>query len=174
MPAEVGWAACDRLKSAAVFERCPPVAEVEALLCEPLVIGLRKVRYRFPRRKAAQLAAALPRVHALAARALDDLTLRSALLALPGVGPKTASWVVRNHRASDLVAIIDVHIARAGKAADIFDARLEPGRDYFAMERRFIAFANAVGTRPSVLDQMMWDVMRKIGWLLDRKDRTIT
>jgi thermostable 8-oxoguanine DNA glycosylase len=167
MPAEVGWAACERLREAGIFYRTPAREEVEALLSEPLVIAGRQVRYRFPKRKADQVAAGLPRLHRLSEAGLSDLELRAALLELPGLGPKTSSWIVRNHRGSDEVAIIDIHIARAGHAAGIFSERLTPSRHYFEMERLFIAFAHAIGVRASVLDHLMWNEMRKIGWLLD-------
>ena len=49
--------------------------------------------------------------------------LRDALTAIPGVGLKTASWAVRNHRASDSVAVLDVHIVRACEHLGVFPAR---------------------------------------------------
>jgi thermostable 8-oxoguanine DNA glycosylase len=167
MPAEVGWAAYDRLRGAGVFLGTPSPAEIELLLAQPLMLDGRPVRYRFPKRKAQQIARGLPRLHALEEAGLSDIQLRSSLLELPGVGPKTASWIVRNHRGSDEVAIIDVHIARAGRAAGIFLPNLTPQRHYFEMERLFINFAAVIGVRASILDHMMWNEMRKIGWLLD-------
>jgi hypothetical protein len=86
-----------------------------------------------------------------------------ALVCLPGVGPKTASWVVRNWRRSDKVAILDVHIARAGRIAGFRPADWDPARHYPAMESAFLRFSEAIGVRPSVLDGIMWDYMRCIG-----------
>ncbi|MDZ3993341.1 hypothetical protein PspTeo4_24872 [Pseudomonas sp. Teo4] len=40
--------------------------------------------------------------------------LRDWLLELPGIGYKTASWVARNWLDADDVAILDIHILRAG------------------------------------------------------------
>jgi thermostable 8-oxoguanine DNA glycosylase len=85
---------------------------------------------------------------------------------LPGVGPKTASWIVRNYRGSDEIAIVDIHIARACRAAGLTSARLTPSTDYFAIEDRFLQFASALGVPASYLDHLMWNVMRKIGGLL--------
>ncbi len=168
MPAETGWAAYKLLRHRGVFGGTPTAAEIERLLLQPLWIGSRRVHYRFPRRKAAQIATGLPRVHELEAAALSDLELRSELLKLPGIGPKTASWIVRNHRRSDLVAIIDIHIARAGRAAGIFEPTTAPSRQYFEMEEIFLEFSSVLGIQPSVLDHMIWNEMRKIGWLLDK------
>ena len=168
MPAEVGWAACERLCQAGVFEEVPGQSEIEALLLQPLQIGDRRVRYRFPKRKAAQIAAGLPYVLSLSEDSLSDLELRAALLKLPGLGPKTSSWIVRNYRASDDVAIIDIHIARAGWAAGVFSKVQNPARDYFEMERLFLRFSRALQVRPSVLDHLIWNEMRQIGWLLDK------
>jgi len=167
MPAEVGWAAYDRLRDAGVFLGTPSQGELERLLATPLKVGDRLVRYRFPRRKAQQIAHGLPELRALGDASLSDIELRISLLKLPGIGPKTSSWIVRNYRGSDAVAIIDIHIARAGRAAGIFPSGLTPDRHYFEMERLFIDFAVAIGVRPAVLDHMMWNEMRKIGWLLD-------
>lgn len=161
--AEMGWAAFKRIAgSGLLFGNATP-ERYEALLVEPLVVNGRMIRYRFPRRKAGQLAAGVPVVARFAEMELTDLELRTRLMELPGVGPKTASWVVRNHRGSDDVAIIDIHIARAGKRMGLFDDGAHPARNYFGMERSFLEFANAVQVRASVLDQMMWDIIRRIG-----------
>lgn len=169
MCAELGWAAAELIRREQIIDADPAPQELQALLMRPLTIGQRRVRYRFPRRKAAQVSAGLPRVRALEGTRLPDRELRSELLGVPGVGLKTASWIVRNHRGSDAVAIIDIHIARAGRAAGIFSQQLAPERNYLEMEVRFLGFAEAIGVRAAVLDHVIWNVMRKIGWILDRR-----
>jgi len=126
-----------------------------------LWIDGRARRYRFPRQKAHLLAAALRGLDALDALA-GDRELRDDLTRLPGIGPKTASWIVRNIRCSDAVAILDVHIVRAGRLAGIFPLGVTPERHYGRLEARFLAFALDIGVRASVLDALMWDYMRRL------------
>ena len=47
----------------------------------------------------------------------EPLSLREFLLQLHGIGYKTASWIVRNFTGSDDVAIVDIHLRRAGVIA---------------------------------------------------------
>jgi N-glycosylase/DNA lyase len=63
--------------------------------------------------------------------------LRDRLLDLPGIGPKTASWIVRNHLDSDDVAIIDVHLHRACVMMNVFEAKSDPAKEYFSLEALF-------------------------------------
>lgn len=164
IPAEVGWAAYQRLRNEGLFGRATTAIEIEDHLREPLAISGRHVRYRFARRKASQLARALEIVRDEYPSRLNDAELRMWLMGLPGVGPKTASWVVRNHRGSDLVAIIDIHIERAGKIAGFFPGHMSAARHYLALETMFLRFANAIEAPASLLDHMMWNIMKKIGW----------
>jgi N-glycosylase/DNA lyase len=164
MPAEVGVAAFERVRSAGLLSRLPTERECEVALAEPLVVGGRPVRYRFPKQKARYLAEGLPKL--LPPLSGDPLEAREYLRMLPGVGYKTASWIVRDWFASDNVAIIDVHIARACTAIGVFSARLSPERNYLEMETRFIAFARAIGARASLLDNIMWTHMRRDGNVL--------
>ncbi|MGY3221470.1 thermostable 8-oxoguanine DNA glycosylase [Bradyrhizobium sp. USDA 4512] len=82
---------------------------------------------------------------------------------IPGVGPKTASWITRNWLGSDEVAILDIHIIRAGVLIGLFGRQQSVPRDYDVMEARFLAFAAALNVRPSLLDAVMWREMRKLG-----------
>lgn len=163
-PAEVGLAAYGRIRDALAQRgdgRLP--AEVaERLLTEPLDVDGRRVRYRFARQRARHLAGALDGLQHIDADALADVALRDALRALPGIGPKTASWIVRNRRGSDAVAILDVHIVRACRVMGVFPDDADPGRGYVALERRFLAFCEAARARASVMDATMWVTMRGI------------
>lgn len=164
IPAEVGLAAYDRMRRhVANGGALTEPAEVEALLAAPLTVVGRSVRYRFARQKAAYVAAAyreLPDVD----ETLDDLPLRDRLMAIRGVGPKTASWVVRNLRSSDRVAILDLHILRAGRILGIFEESLIVERHYAQLETAYLAFADAIGTRASLLDSVIWMTMRQMSF----------
>ena len=120
IPGEVGNAAFVALREAGLL--AGGLAEeqmaqgMSAVLARRLDVGGRKMRYRFHQQRPRRLAAALASLSAweVEETALDDLELRDRLMLLPGVGPKTASWVVRNHRDSGAVAIVDIHVQRAG------------------------------------------------------------
>lgn len=167
IPAEVGLAAYDRIARSGVLEADVSAVEIEQLLTEPLFVRGRRVRYRFYRQKARHLAESLAMLRGWRAEPSEDRALRDSLAELPGVGLKTASWITRNWRASDDVAILDIHICRACAAMRVFDESLSPARNYADLEERFLSFARAVGVRASVLDNLMWQTMRGIGHLLN-------
>lgn len=160
---EVNAAAFERLKAEGAFDlrRTPNEAWFLDQLTRPLKVGARTVRYRFPRQRARRLAQMRGRLADIDVDRLDALQLRDRLLALDGVGPKTASWIVRNLLGSDEVAILDVHILRACRAMSVFPSKVLLPRDYRALERRFLAFAEAIDVRASVLDAVMWVEMRQ-------------
>jgi N-glycosylase/DNA lyase len=137
------------------------IEEVEALLRAPLIVNGRTVRYRFPRQRAERVAAALALLDA-GAVPKEPLALRRWLLQIPGIGPKTASWIIRNHLGCDEVAILDVHVVRACQAMNVFGPRIRLPRDYEILERRFLDFCAAIGVRASILDAVIWRRMRTI------------
>ena len=162
MPAEMGLAAYRRIRGLGLLEKAPSAGELETALSRPFRTptgGTR--RYRFPRQKSRYLAACLTALGRID-RPESDKALRDLLLDLPGVGPKTASWIVRNHRGSDAVAIIDIHILRAGRHIGLFPPDWNPQRHYGQLESAFIDFAMALGVRTSLLDALMWDYMRRL------------
>lgn len=171
LPAEVGLAAYDRLR--AEMHACPAALadprHVEALLRAPLTVNGRQVHYRFARQKAGYVSAAFSELPTIAEDDLGDRELRDRLVALRGVGPKTASWIVRNLRRSDEVAILDVHIVKAGRLLGIFDARHRVERHYDLLERAYLRFAKAIGARASLLDSVMWMTMRQIATVSIRR-----
>jgi thermostable 8-oxoguanine DNA glycosylase len=89
--------------------------------------------------------------------------LRNWLLRLPGVGPKTASWVVRNHLGSDRVAIIDVHLLRAGVIAGVYDPAWTPAKHYDLLEDFFLAWADHGRVSAAALDSIIWADMAGLG-----------
>ena len=106
--------------------------ELERALTKPFKVANSSRKYRFARQKAKYLCGAINAVRALSPTR-DGRQLRSQLTGITGIGPKTASWIVRNHLGSDDVAILDVHIIRAGVAAGVFPATADPARNYFTL-----------------------------------------
>lgn len=160
IPAEVGLAAYARLREAPSADLYDEDA-VRALLAEPLSVQGRSVRYRFVHQKARHVASSMTGLDQIDAEA-PDRDLRDALVQLPGIGPKTASWIVRNWRGSDHVSILDVHIVRACRSLGIFKSSWRVERHYPLMEKAYLAFAGALGARASILDSVMWMTMRRL------------
>lgn len=160
-PSEFGVAIFHRLRERGVLEYRGDVEALTLALEEPIPIRNGRVgRYRFARQRARYLAAGLANFPATLSHALP---MRAALLALPGVGLKTASWIVRDWYGSDDVAVLDVHIIGTCRLMDVFPCEWEPSRNYPEMEQQFLRFARAIGVRPSVLDNVMWREVRAAG-----------
>jgi thermostable 8-oxoguanine DNA glycosylase len=142
----------------------PSAAQVEQALSEPLLVNGRLARYRFPQQRAQRVAQSLTALAAqdppnsLAARELRDWLRR-----LPGVGPKTASWIVRNRKRADDVAVIDVHIRRAGVFAGVFDRQWRLPGDYSVFEEAFCAWASLGNVPTADLDACIWSQLAKLG-----------
>lgn len=164
IPADVGLAAYQSLRDQGLLSEAARAsgAELEAALHVPLRLGDRSVRYRFAAQRGHRLAQALAVLRASDPPAAP-LELRSWLMTLPGVGPKTASWIVRNHLGSDAVAIIDVHVLRAGVIAGVFDPRWSPSRHYFQLEDLFLEWARHGGVSAAGLDAVLWADMSRFG-----------
>lgn len=163
--AEINHAVHDRLTEAGLLTpgRRPSADEIEALLRQPVTVGGRSVRYRFPHQRSGRLAVALRMVEDEPPPTGDPMAFRRHLMRIPGIGPKTASWITRNWLGSDDVAILDIHIMRAGILIGLFERSHRLPRDYEMLERRFLEFCRALGAKPSLLDAVMWRAMRNIG-----------
>lgn len=139
---------------------------IYAALVEPMPAAghARMVRYRFPRLKARRLAAAIAFLDSGTPPGADrPRELRDWLTGAPGVGLKTASWVVRNLTRSDLIAVIDIHIRRAGVAAGVFDPAWKLPRDYLLFEEAFVAWAYLGGVGTADLDACIWSSLAALG-----------
>ena len=162
MPASVGLAAFSAVRDSGLLDGRSNAKALEQVLQRPVSVAGRAVRYRFPHQRSARLAAALDYVDRGCTPA-DPLALRDWLLAAPGIGYKTASWIVRNHCDSDEVAIIDVHLRRAGEAAGVFDRAWRLDRDYPLYEAFFLEWARIAKVRPSILDACIWSELAALG-----------
>jgi len=87
---------------------------------------------------------------------------------------KTASWIARNTCNSDDLAVIDIHVHRAGVVAEVFDRSWTVQRHYRWFEDAFCAWAQAGGVRTADLDACVWNQMAylsRMGWTrLDSAD----
>ena len=157
IPASVGLAAFHHVKERGAFGDQPPSEEsLLEWLKEPLVIDGRQMRYRFATQKARYLSAALQKLSAERPPLGSGKALRDWLLDIPGIGYKTASWVARNWLVADDVAILDIHILRAGLLGRFFESNLTVERHYLELEEQFIRFSKGLGVRASELDALMW------------------
>jgi thermostable 8-oxoguanine DNA glycosylase len=167
IPAETGLASFYRLRDSGLLEEIESTSlpKIEDALREPLEIGGRTVAYRFPAQRAKYIVSALSHLPNLLLDHRSTRAQRDLLCTLPGIGYKTASWIARNHWGADDVAILDVHVLRAGRLIGLFSESEHPSRHYRAMEERFLLFATRLDVRPSVLDAVIWHQMRQsTGW----------
>lgn len=164
IPASMGNAAFAHLKNKGAFTG--DVISQERLykwLAEPIEHNGKPSKYRFAKQKAAYLHSALAWLAKEEHPTTDGKTLRNWLMGIKGVGPKTASWVARNWLEADDVAILDIHIYRAGLLAKFFDKNLTVEKNYFELEESFLQLAKAIGVRASELDAVMWYEMQQAG-----------
>jgi N-glycosylase/DNA lyase len=161
LPAEIGNAAFRQLKREGLLVgTVPSPSRIERCLRRPLALDDgRKVRYRFPATKASWIHSALG-VLDNEEPPSDPVELRNWLLRCRGVGPKTASWVVRNLFPEAQVAILDVHICRAAEAMGLFPESWRLPRDYPTLERLFLNLCRALAVGSADLDALMWVEMR--------------
>lgn len=159
---EVNLAAYERLHAAGVFDPNVAIDEevVRQLLLSPLDVEGRMIRYRFPNQRARRLILMRARLEGLRPGGCSAIELRAELQGVEGVGPKTASWIVRNLLGSDEVAILDVHVIRACRAMKLFPERLVVPRDYAVLEKLFLELARGIGVPASLLDGVMWTEVR--------------
>lgn len=161
IPAEVGVAAYRRIRSEGLLARGASAEGILAALSRPLEVRGRQVCYRFARRKASLLAQSLARLDAeQPPESYVDRQYRDWLTTLPGIGLKTASWITRNRRDSDEIAILDIHVFRACRIVGLFPTGTSVERHYIDLERLFLEFARALRVRASALDAVIWSFMR--------------
>lgn len=155
---EANIAAFEWLRQNEIFDPRNEVSEdrILELLSEPLNVKGRLRRYRFPNQRARRIASMRRQLVEMPLDLVSPRALRDRLMTFEGIGPKTASWIVRNHLDSDEVAIIDVHVLRACRLMSLFPDEISLPRDYESLEERFLDFAKAIKVRSSLLDAVMW------------------
>lgn len=168
MPAELGLAAFKRLRTRGMLDGSACPSDIENELSLPFDVFGKPRKYRFARQKSQYLSRSLEMLRNAQVPS-EPKMLRDYLTTLPGVGPKTASWAVRNHYGSDDVAILDVHIVRAGIEFGLFEVDTDPSRNYYELENRLLMFCAAIEEPISFLDAIMWDYMRRIGPTANRR-----
>jgi N-glycosylase/DNA lyase len=156
MPYELGLAAFEALRDDLLrHDPTPSNSAIEKILLRPLSVGDSVRRYRFPHQRATRLSAALRHLHASDAPT-DPLEIRDWLTGAPGIGLKTASWIVRNRWPDAAVAILDVHVIRAGVRATVFPDGTRIASAYHRLEALFVAWAQVEEVRPADLDATIW------------------
>jgi thermostable 8-oxoguanine DNA glycosylase len=161
IPASVGLAAYENIRNMGAFrEHVPTELELHSWLAAPLAHEGRNIRYRFAKQKAKYLHAALTKLASELPPTHSGRALRDWLLEIPGIGHKTASWVARNWLDADDVAILDIHVLRAGHLGQFFTPGLSVDRHYLRLEAEFLKFCNGLGIRASELDAVMWHEMK--------------
>ncbi len=158
--AELGWKAFQRLKSKRIIRKGVRYETVLAALSEPFMMNNRLVYYRFPAQKSKYIYKLLNRQDLNSIPLDDALSLRNWLLSVEGIGPKTASWITRNYTGTNNVAIIDVHIYRAGLLTGFIQKEMNVQRDYFKIEKCFIDYCKSIDTQPAIMDLIMWQNMK--------------
>ena len=161
LKAETGLAAFHRLVNRNLIKEGVGFNSILSSLVEPITIGDKQVRYRFPNQKSKFIFQFLNRADLKNIPLENDLKFRSWLMTINGIGPKTASWITRNYLNSENVAIIDIHIFRAGLIAGIFSEKFDIQKDYFKLEQIFIDFCKAIEVQPSRMDALMWLQMKE-------------
>ena len=162
--AEMAHAAYERCLEAGLVERRDADAAAwTTVLQTRLTVGGRETHYRYPNQKAKFIAGAMAAIHSEPLRLDSGRALRDQLLVLKGVGYKTASWVARNILDCDDVAILDVHLIRAGQLCGFYSHTDRVEREYIRMESLFLEFCRVLRLRPAAMDCLMWDHMREAG-----------
>jgi len=125
--------------------------------------GLR--RYRFPQRKAELIVGARRWLHERDNLLFDLRELasegerRQLMCDCPGVGPKTASWLLRNLGLAFGLAVLDIHVMRALQTAGRITTERLP-RDYDFVEAQFLGWCQELGASPAAFDLFVWEWQR--------------
>ena len=174
IPAEVGLAAFYKLREKGMFKKALKEEDILKILKKPLEINNKQVHYRFAKQKAKYLSCALEKVFTESPPIKNAKDFRSWLMEIKGVGLKTASWITRNWLNSDEIAIIDIHIHRAGLLMGIYDSKQSPSKNYLEMEKSFLELAKSMGVKASELDAFIWQEMKLAGNMVIRRINKMT
>jgi N-glycosylase/DNA lyase len=161
IPAANGLAAYEHLRSKGAFDgNLYREEDIYEWLSAPIPLNGKTFKYRFAKQKAKYLHSAINKVSEENAPIESGKALRNWLLDIKGIGPKTASWIARNWLDADDVAILDIHIYRAGVLGGFFHEKMTIEKNYQDLEERFVALAMSMQVRTSELDAVMWYEMQ--------------
>ncbi len=161
LKAELGLLAFHRIKNLRLIHKGVALSEVEEAMSRPFKVNGKNVHYRFPYQKAKYIYSFLQRTDLDDLENLCGLDLRNKLMDVKGIGPKTASWIARNYSDCDDVAIVDVHIYRAGRIAGFVDSKWDMRKDYFKIEDSFLDFCHSINASPAKMDSIIWNQMKR-------------
>lgn len=150
-------------QSGLIAERDTNPSSWQKVLLEPVRVNGKDQRYRYPNQKSTYLAGSMQYLLENQIDNLSGIKLRNKLLEISGIGLKTAGWITRNYSDSDDVAILDIHLVRAGVISGFIDPGQTVEKHYFEMEKDFINYCSALNVRPASLDCLIWDQMRELG-----------
>lgn len=161
IPAANGLAAYEHLRSKGVFSGEKHDKEIILeWLSEPISLKDKTFKYRFAKQKANYIHSAIEKITSESAPLQSGKGLRDWLVDIKGIGLKTASWVARNWLDADDVAILDIHIYRAGLLGGFFDEGFTIEKNYQELESCFINLAQSMKVRTSELDAVIWYEMQ--------------
>ena len=123
-------------------------------------------RYRFPKQKASLIVKARQWVRGH--DPLDECLLlmsspedrRRFLSECPGIGFKSASWLLRNVGLGSELAIIDVHVLQALLDAKRIPSDVRVPRDYEFIEQAFLCWCDELDAPPAAFDLFVWHWQR--------------
>ena len=163
IPSEMGIAKFNQFKDSQIFSSESISLEIiENIMHAPVYLDGKNKKYRFAKQKSKYIYDALTKISCVNEKEKSDLELRNFLLSVNGIGLKTASWIVRNYRNSNDVAILDIHLYRAGLLAGFFTENDKIEKNYFAMEKKFLHFCKHLDIQTSKLDAVIWRVMKEL------------
>lgn len=163
LKAEIGLLAFHRMRNLHLIHSNVSLTEIEDAISRPFSFNGKKVHYRFPRQKAKYIYSFLQRKDLADFERAHGCMLRNKLMTINGIGPKTASWIARNYSNCEDVAIVDIHIYRAGRLAGFIDRKWDVQRDYFKIEESFLKFCHSINASPAIMDSIMWNQMKVSG-----------
>ena len=159
--AELGLLAFHRIKNMRLIRKNARLEEIEKAISTPFRWNGKEVYYRFSRQKSKYIYWFLQRQDVDELEKLCGSSLRNKLLTIKGIGPKTASWITRNYGNCEDVAIVDIHIYRAGRLAGFINPKWDMRKDYYKIEESFLDFCHSINALPSRMDSIMWNQMKE-------------
>lgn len=161
LKAELGLLAFHRIKNLRLICQEASFEDIEDAISAPFRWEGRDIHYRFSRQKAKYIYGFLQRNDIEEMEMMSGAKLRERLMTVKGIGPKTASWITRNQGNCEDVAIVDIHIYRAGRLAGFVNPRWDMQKDYYKIEESFLDFCHSINALPSKMDSIMWNQMKE-------------